>query len=247
MRATFLALLLLLPCARAGHPISLSDTSWPNASTPSILPDGIWLRWRASDLSSSPVSSWSDEIQGWTWTQSSGANQPTWSTNGVTFNGSSQYFTSSNLIAQTTLGAVSEGQAWLIISKFSTTTGTHVLLGDSSRCTGGFIFYAIDSDILYEELGSGPSPVPTALFDFLTVPSATNSYRAYTNGVSAWTNASGWNDGVSFNRIGSSGDGTLCQFHGDLQEIIVWTNVIFTSTQVSNIHHYATNTYPITP
>lgn len=250
MRATFLALLVLLPCARAGHPISLSDTSWPNAgSTPPLLPSGMWLRWRANDLSSSPVSSWSDELQGWTWTQGSGGNQPTWDTNGVSFDGSSQFLTTSNLTTTTSLsGGTPAGQAWFIVAQYAAASGNHIALGALSGCSGGAFFYGVSGGQLFDASLGGTATITTNLFDFLACPVATNSYSAYTNGVDGfWTFASGWNDGQVVTRMGAPNGASACAFQGTIKEIIVWTNVIFTSAQVSNIHHYATNTYPITP
>lgn len=244
----FLALLLTLGwCARAGHPVSLSDTSWPNSTTVSLLPDGIWLRWRASDLASSPVSSWSDELQGWTFVQGTGANQPLWSTNGVQFIASTNFMTTSNLTAVTSVTPGGGGQAWLIVGNYAANTGNHIALGSLTGCGGSAFFYGISSGLIFEGGVGGTVAPTTGDFDFLTAPLSTNSYRAFTNGTSIWTNTAGWNDGVVIARAGGPASGTACNYSGTIKEIIVWTNVIFTTAQVSNIHHYATNTYQFTP
>lgn len=241
MRLVLLLTMLILSTVRAGHPVSTSDTSWPFTVSSSLLPSGIWLRWRASDLSSSPVSSWSDEIQNWTWVQATGGNKPTWSTNGVAFNGSGQFMTTSNFTALTQ----STNQSWLIVSKFNSTSGGKILLG--VNCGGGNIFFGASSGALYDGNGNSISPAPVnILYDFLLTKTGTNTWQVYTNGISAWSHNYGLNDGTIVNHL-SLENSTGCTFDGLVQEILVWTNNLFTSSQVSNIHHYATNTYGFSP
>ncbi len=48
MRSLLLILLFLLPTARAGHPISLSDTSWPNLSANPLL-SGLIHAWMLNE------------------------------------------------------------------------------------------------------------------------------------------------------------------------------------------------------
>ena len=240
MKLCLSIVLLLLLQAHAGHPIALSDPSWPKTYVATVtLPDGIWLRWKASDLSSSPVSSWSDEIQNWTWVQSTGGSQPTWSANGVAFNGAGQFMTTSNFTALTQ----STNQSWLIISKFNDTSGARVVLG--SGCSGGTIFFGVSGGDIYDGNGNNISPAPVnVLYDFLLTKTAANTWQIYTNGISAWSQSYGLNDGTTVNHLGLQ---SSCLFNGLIQEIIVWTNNLFTSAQVSNIHHYSTNTYSFAP
>jgi hypothetical protein len=83
-------LIILLTCLslKAGTPISLSDTSWPNLATSLPCSANLVHWWVASDLTDGAVSTWTDRIGGLAFTQATGANQPTKTTSWVTFAGS---------------------------------------------------------------------------------------------------------------------------------------------------------------
>lgn len=221
---------------------NLSTTDAPCGSE--ALPDGMQFRWRASDLTSSPVSIWTDSIATNNMVQSTGADQPTWNSTGVIFDGASDFMTVTNWISQYT-------NAVLVVFQPTGSKLQKLILG--SALSGGNIYlgFGDTTNFLYEgsTLGNNAlGPLSSNVVDFLTSPTTnTVVYQAYTNGLSGWSDMSiPWNaSGVSITRLGAGvGNGF---FPGTIKEIIVWSNSTFTVSQIANIHHYCTNTYGITP
>lgn len=217
-------------------------------TTSDNLPPGIEFRWKASSLSSSPVSDWVDSVSGYHLT-ASGTAQPSWSTNGVQFDGTSDVLTATNLNSRTESGSGdSSPRAWLVIMKAAVTTPAQMVLGEAYG--GGTILFLFgDTDAYFYEnvIGSAAlGPITTNTFDILACKS-TNAvpYRCYTNGVIGWASALAWNGNVTVSRVGS-GNGNA-RYSGLIKEIIVWSNAVFTASQIADIHTYSTNTYGFTP
>ncbi len=237
-----LFLLLVFPSLVLCQPLTLNDVVWSQRQViSSLLPDGMSHRWRASDLNSSPVSIWTDSIQGYNWT-ASGSARPTWDTNGVTFNGSNNDLAVTNIISST----VGLNQSWLVVLKLSSTTSGQGIM--SQAASGGEVFLATDTGgKLYSANYTIPGGLGISTFDLLTAK-VTNAvpYTVFTNGVSLISNGFPFNDSVTILHVGSydgaSGFGSFV-----LKEAIQWTNVIWTVDQVSNVHYYVTNTYGVTP
>lgn len=205
---------------------------------------GIRFRWVASDLNSSPVSSWTDRITGSVMTQSTSGNKPTWDATGVKFDGVDDFLTLTNFVA----GDAADNWGVLVVMKLNVTTANQIILGNLSA---GQIYLGLASaDYFYESVGGSTSigPLPTTPFDFLacTTTNASNKYRCYTNGLTAFQSGTiDWNNGVAWPRLGrGNGNGP---FNGTIKEIIVWTNYTFTVSQISRIHQYTIDTYGITP
>lgn len=205
----------------------------------SLLPPGMKHRWRASDLSSSPVATWTDSISGWNWTQTTEADKPTWSASGVRFDGTSDFLTVTNLPSHTV------SNSWLVVFNFDTLANSKPVIVEAY--SGSNILIAQDTaGYLYENSGSTAlGLLTTNTFDFLACRT-TNvvAYRAYTNGISGFSAVSGWNDGVDIALVGKGGS---FFYKGEIKEVIVWSNAVFTASQIADIHTYVTNVYGITP
>jgi hypothetical protein len=215
-----------------------------------LLPPGMKHRWRSSDLAASlspgnAVSIWTDSISGWNWTQSNAPERPTYTTNGVAFV-SPSYLAVTNLIPTT-----SSIQNWLVVLKHNVTTAPQIVVGRAFSGGNIFLGFGNDANGWYEQAtgNSAITPIGTNKISFLAAKT-TNAvaYQAYTNGVSGWSAAFGWNN-ISPNNLTyqiGSGIGNA-YFNGNLYEVIIWTNATFTASQIANIHAYCTNVYGITP
>lgn len=203
------------------------------------LPNGIVHRWKASDLSASPVSVWTDSVSGYNWT-ASGTAQPAWDANGVSFDGVNDTMTGTNI-------TTSEVLNWLVVLDFDVTTANQMVL--CNTYAGANIFVGIGSvaEHFYEGgLGDNAlGPIGTSTFDIIVAKTGANSFNVYTNGTSGWSSAGGWNNSVNIARIGSGSGNAF--FDGIIKEVIVWSNQTFTAQQISDIHSYATNTYNFSP
>lgn len=208
----------------------------------------ILLRWKASDLSSSPVSVWTDEIQGYNLIQTNGAKQPTWSTNGVAFTGG-QYLNMTNMDNYGPDGALL--CAWLIVMRFDDSSETsQLILGQTM--SGGALYVGIGgTPSFFYEGGTGDNAVgPLSSgtnFDFLICNSnAIGGGIAYTNAIQAWSSpASHWTYGGAPTALGCVPANAAQDFKGRIMEIIVWSNAVWTASEVNGIHKYATSVYPI--
>ena len=233
--------LFCMPCS-AQFPYSGVTWQHPSGASPdSVLPSGIAFRWEASDLLSSPVSIWTDRIQSRNWVQTTALNKPT--TNGsltipgVNFDGVNQFLTSTNL--------ASASWNFLLVMKMADVSSQHMLLGDST--VGGHIYVGMSSPGAFYEGnfgGNAVNPIGNLTYDMIGIQG-----KMYTNGISAWSVAlTYWNDVTTISAVGATAAGAW-KFSGTIYKFIVWTNqgATWTSTTVSNVHWYATNTVPHTP
>lgn len=200
------------------------------------------FRWVASDLSSSPVATWTDQIQAVQATQS-GALRPGWATNGVYFDGSDDALVIATNAVVLSLNDDVGGQvdAILFVGNSTAEGGAHMVLGTDGTTDQHFLqapgprFYAGNGS--YVTLAY-PLGTPIDLLFW--------THAAYTNGVLSVTNV---NINVasthSLIRMGKSG-GDLYPFSGTINELVVWTNIGdagFSASQIAQIHRYVTNTY----
>lgn len=238
----FIIMSLFVPSASAqleAKKKSIGCLSGVAPTAPDLLPPGVGYHWDYTNLANGAVSDWVDNVNGLHWVQATGGNQPTKDSSGVTFDGTDDFLTGTNLTTGPT-------NLWLVIMKPNATTAGKVILGNA--LSGGQLFLGINSTGCFYENGLGDAicGTGTSTFDFLEA-NTTNAvaFVAYTNGVVAWTNATSWNNGVPISHIGSGvGNGF---WSGVLKEVIVWTNATFTVAQVASIHSYATNRYGYTP
>jgi hypothetical protein len=220
-------------------PLNASESYFPADA-------GMHLRWVATDLSATPVTNWTDRIQGSVMSQATAGNRPAWNlTNGVVFDGVDDFLTITNIPSFPT-GGQSNWTA-LVVSKWYDLASGHMLIGNFA---GGEIFIGTSSaNYLYEGAtgGNAIGQLSTNLFDLFICRStnAVNPYRAYTNGLQGWQGSGGWNNGYAWPRLGR-GNGNA-PFSGQVHEIIVWTNYFWSAAQIARVHAYATNTYVVTP
>ncbi len=227
------------------QPFFAKDISTVSSPTNSLLA-GIGYWWVASDLTNSPVTTWTDRVSGFILKQPTVANQPTWSTNGVRFAvASTQYLvTNGSPPIVWRLGpSVDYGDAILVILDRASTGDTTVI----GPTTPGGRILAFDFGANAWDNGSGSQFGITTTgqwYDYLYAgTNFAGAYATYTNGVLAFTGAASKHSPHIFGG-GSSG----ASFDGTIKEIIVWTNIAgTTSLQASNIHWYATNTYKYSP
>lgn len=208
-----------------------------NNTLPTIA---LAYRWVASDLSSSPVVTWTDQIQGIDAAQSTEAYRPTWATNGVSFASASlQYLDVSEACP---IDLNNQAQDWILFVGNSTAgAGAHIVLGtDGSvadhylQAPGALSWYA-DSTSFPSTLAY-PSGTPVELLFW--------NYACYTNGVLSVTNTSLGNTPHNLIRIGAAGTGGGYFFDGTINEIAVWTNAgNMSASTIAQIHRYVTNTY----
>lgn len=243
MKRILTFLLCLLSLTAFGQGLFVSWNRFVPQITSSELPSGIAFRWVASDLASSPVSLWTDRIQGYNWAASGGA-RPSWDASGITFDGVANSMTGSNTIFSAT-----STNSWLVVLKWNSTTADKMVL--CNACAGGQVFLALTTGAkIYDGGSTGPGLFGTVNTTDILITKTTNAtpYVVYTNGLSSWTSGSAFNDMGVIAAVDHLGSGVgNCFWSGVMKEIIIWTNTVFTANQVSNIHYYSTNTYAITP
>lgn len=253
MKALLAAILLcfsLTAGASPGKPYFVLDST---SATNSILPYGMKFWYNSNDLTNSPVAVWTDRIQGYNWWQTNVADQPTWDTNGVHFNGISQFLNASNGMV-----IVDQADATLTVFKFETTIKPQLLLGNELYAGQIFIGFGA-SDFFYNMnwIEKAVGPIGTSVMDFITAPFAVNDYGVYTNGVDGMSNRGVlWNK-VDITRVGAGNTNAFAPnsfANVVLKEFIVWTNPYapistnyWTATTISNVHWYATNAWKYSP
>lgn len=227
---------VMLPARRIIAPAST------DVDPDSFLPEGIVLRWVASDLSSSPVETWTDRIQGFNLKQTTEASKPTWSTNGVAFT-SSDFFTGTNITAGNYGTDGAKSCSWLAVLNINAPANPQMILGNTfsggDMFLVGFTNAVGDGDGAYEIYN-----ISSNLFDlFITRTNFVASHcYATTNGIKALDQATAWVFGGSgITRVG----GQTFFMQGVIRELICWTNLVCTETMLSNVHKYATSVYPI--
>ena len=234
------------------QPFFSKDRISAQSDTNNPLTFGIAYHWVASDLSNSPVDTWTDRIQGIPWVQTTAGNRPTWTTNGVRFtSASSQYFTTNGgtgMNWKLGTGGSAHGDALLIIIDRAS-LGEKYILGKSINTP----FLGVSSDAggtkWYNSGANWGSTTTCQWYDYLFAGTnaGTGLYVHYTNGVVGLSgNPLSFGQPTWFGRLDFGG-----YWDGTVKELIIWTNVGFfngfTSAQVSNVHFYATNTYKYSP
>lgn len=209
------------------------------------LPAGIKHRWKASDLSGSPVSTWTDSVSGFNMTQTTGSQQPTWDATGVIFDGVNDLLVITNVASPVSPTAY----ACLVVLNFATVNATEQVLCNSA--TGGNIFIGFNSaGCLYEGgVGDAICGITTGnTMDILTTTFGSAPVgRTFTNGVEGWNGAGTWNGGTTISKLGASSAAGANAVAATVKEVIIWTNTTFTAADVTAIHAYATNTYTFSP
>lgn len=223
----------------------------PRVATPP-LPDGISLRWVASDLNSSPVSVWADRVQGIVWNQPTASLQPTWNTNGVWFDGS-QWLYATNLGAVSTPPINTTTNAILCVLAFDDLTALQSLVFGNAL-SGGNILLASGTSVGKIVTGATAQSGNVDNFRLAVLmcktTNATNPYRVYTNGVQTSASAAATSTMGTFTYVGADvGNAAywLHSFVGSIQEFVVWTNVTLTDADIAKVQTYVSSTYPANP
>lgn len=238
----------LLPILSMGQGFGFSDHVYLSpvprvtVSGTGLLPPGMLFWYVANDLTNTPVSVWTDRIQGYNWYQTNASAKPTWATNvGVTFDGIQQFLYASNGVIPKAAG---DG-AFMLVCKFADTGGSQMVLCDTF--SGGAIIVGKNTaDKLYSFSAGTIGPMGTTTFDLISaVTNVSSQFEVLTNGVPGWFGSGAWNR-ASLTHVGS-GDGNGFG-KVTINEFIVWTNtMVFDPATISNMHYYATNTYPHSP
>lgn len=245
-------LLFLLACLSVtGQPFN-AVTSLPFLARNPIISDipgqigGMFIRLRASDLATNVnVTAWTDEVHGITWTNATPATQPTNSPSGVWFN-------LGNNLSTATPPTFNGTQQVFVVFNYNTTTGFGTILGSGGgEGTLGILIvpsgFGVQTFLpsTVDAYWSKPDIGANLWHDAISV-GGSNPIQGYTNGIAALTfnNPGGW----PADWLGVNQNGTGDKYQGYITELIIWTNpTAFTSTQVSNLHYYATNTYKFSP
>lgn len=223
----------------------------PPANPESILPVGMRYWYTARDLTSSPVTNWTDRVSGYHFWQTNSSLAPTWVTNdGVHFNGVDQRLFATNLDI---LNAWGNGWPFLAVFRYDNTRKNSLLLGNGN---GGGQFY-IDISDTPDYLG-GPSsgsvgPMGNGIYDLIGCQTNYNTFFSATNGVRCINSTASW-PSAQVTYVGYGGSSLDPYANVTLMEWIVWTNSSYptftnywTLTTISNVHWYATNRWPHSP
>lgn len=216
--------------------------------TPRSIPNlSYW--WVSSDVPTNiNVTNWTDRIQGAIYTNgTTGASRPTNSALGMHFSRASSQILTNNVIS---LGGTNTGSYWIIMRRdFS--GGFQDFLdyansGDSEWYFDNVNQMSIDAATVIKNIGAQAA---STFFDaYLISDNANVRTSLYTNGVLGATfttyTALNFQKPLGFIMGGILNNGFL---DGYIKELGIWTNTIFTTIQISNLHYYTTNTYPITP
>ncbi len=205
-----------------------------SASSGDVMPRrNLAFWWVASDLSSSPVSIWTDRIQGRNLTQATGANQPTL-TNGAGIN-----FTGAQWMELTNTINLTKGDALLVVARPMASTGTFAEIVFASGAGFGY-FWLNSSDLDFNDSG-GVIVTPVSFNkNYELLYAGTNGIiTLYTNGVVG--PAFALTQTATFSLI-SKHTSQPYYFNGRIEEIAIWTNVAFlTSQEVAEVHQGVTN------
>lgn len=236
--------LIVCPCPAQFNYSDLAFLANGNKAASDPLPAGIGFRWQYESLPDGVVSNWVDSVQGYSWVQGTDASRPSKGANGVTFT-TGKFLIASNLLrCDSTSGGMKD--CFLMIVSFDDASVEQVIVMDTA---GGQEFAGVSGALKwYNPNVPFGAPVNSQWVDWLYAGTnfGTTKFRTYTNGVVGLDDVSGSIFSATVTRIGRSTPGAY--FKGKMKEFIVWTNVVgFTTTQVSNIHYYATNRYSFTP
>jgi hypothetical protein len=239
--------------AQFGTPRDLAFWGKRDISICTNLPSGIAFHWRAATLSATPLTNWTDSVQGYnlhTFAAGGSPFWPTWSApNSVNFNGVDNFLYMTNITLDMPNTAV------LVVYKNNDLSVSNAVVIGQDWGLGGIQLLAMQTTNYLFDFTDGVfavGPLHTNLSDFLTVKLSTDSlFYAYTNGVASQYSgkATAWNNNGQSGFPGFVGGlGGDNNWNGTIKEIIFWTNVVsWTPQQVSCVHSYATNIYGITP
>lgn len=192
---------------------------------------GYW--WVSSDLTTNtPVTNWVDRIQGFVWGQGNVATQPTNSALGVGFGGS-QSMTNTG-------GHGSPGASFFWIYEATVSSANAYLIGSPGGGGYGFVLNSLawtQPGFPHSDLSS--ATIPTGKLEDVEWDGS----NFFTNGVLSVNVTMA---GFDLTTLGSV-NGSIDFWKGYITEIGWWTNTVFDSVTVSNLHHYATNTYHFSP
>ncbi len=202
------------------------------------FPASMGYRWEYTNLVNGAVSSWPDSIVGALLAQSSGPAQPTKDANGITF-GTGLWLDATNALNCGTAGAALD--VYLAIIKINN-TGEGYLIAEGNNPWAGIT----SANKFYNITAPFGTPATGQWIDYVYAGKDGSNYKHYTNGVVAYSDASGTERTGNITFVGKITLGF--NFKGTLKDLIVWTNVVgFDSLTVSNIHRYCTNRYSFSP
>lgn len=246
----------LLPLFLALSAWAQPDPIWKKliavpSSSPQWIPSSdntIWLWWNYQDLTvGNNVNLWIDRISSFKFFQTVTARQPTNSSLGVYFSGSTQYLTNS----PTTFNRNQLATVCIIFRPFTPASDASTVFGGDGSAgltgnrslqtytTGALHYQGDGGDVAFGHFGSGTE------IDWAIYLGSLNQVSIWTNGVLAVTNST--SSGMDIiGLIGGRLD--VSRFYkGYIREIIWYTNTTFNPTLIANLHKYATNTYGFTP
>lgn len=203
---------------------------------PQTIPGLSWW-WVGSDIVGNIATNWIDRIQAARLTNT--VANCLFATNGIVYpnTGSS----GESLRGNGTITVNSTNTSVMII--FMVTSHQNTILFEGVATSFGWRpqsdqkFYWRDGS--FHEL----SRTPVAWSDMVFTPTNTaGGYRFFTNGIQASTSASVY---TAWTLGGVMPNSTFDNER--LREILIWTNTLLSSVNISNLHYYATNTYAYTP
>lgn len=218
------------------QPFLAKDTTASSEINPQALAANYW--WRYHDMPTNiSVTNWSDTIRGSVWTNAS-ASIPTNSSIGVRFDkANSQQLTNSGI------DFTDLSMTWLILQRTSDGSFQYILSKDNGGALN-LAFFA-DNRIFLEQVSVSKFDGTIAVntwFDLAFVSDSVNGVSYfYTNGVPAVTNSPNISVTSFWRFLGGIAAGGF--WNGNLREMAVWTNTIVTSSNIFELHKYATNKY----
>lgn len=208
---------------------------------------GMSFRLRASDLvKSNTVTSWVDEIHGYTYTNNTGANQPTNSWNlGV-------FFKSGNVLSNN-YGIFSPAYTWastqqvFIAFQAISPSGFGPIMGNHTAETLLGYLTAPNGFGSYSPQKLWWSSYPVSAVNYVVIGvGGTDPVQFFTNAVSA-NSVSGQAGATAWDMLGANQTAHSDLYQGYVKEIIFWTNQTpftfspYAGSQVSNLFYYASN------
>ena len=211
---------------------------------------GMALWWKASDVTAGNVASWVDRIQGKAARRTADTHVKSDST-GILFDGTSG-------IQLTNASAITLSvpfSFWYIIKPTTAppSGNWYTVWNSQNNSAGSFAVHTPGGNYSWDvEINVGDNVygqqllVNNTIYDLVCTEVSAITPSVWTNGVAS-TRVSGADTGTStdFFFIGDDSQGD--PMNGYIIEIGVWTNTTLSSTSVSNLHYYSTNTYGYTP
>lgn len=236
----WLFLFLALPCL-AQLPVVPDITPKSSAVDIPTSLGGMAFRLKSSDnVVGNNTTTWVDEIAGRTYTNTLSASNPTNAAIGVWC--TKTHFMHVDLSVKPSWGYAGTQQVMIIYQEVTGAADPAPVVGSDSAN------FFIGTDIAPNGFSSetpqvrwvSSNPSLNNFHDMIAAGGSPNS-QCYSNGVAGNNPSSGGIAGMTLDQLFKTGS-TTPSFQGYLTEVIIWTNATgFTSTQVSNLHYYATN------